>query len=88
MSGQQHCNVEPRYTAGSPAQVPYDVALRVAAQERSAHAEALEAGGEEAARARRLGLGGIVELRTELRDGWAVRDLVTGDARGRVRRLP
>ena len=62
-----HYNVAPRYTAGSPAIVDARTAERVAAQEKNAIVSILESyEGERAAeRARRLGLRGIVECRTE-----------------------
>ncbi len=78
-----HYNVAPRYTAGSPAIVDARTAERVAAQEKNAIVSILESyEGERAAeRARRLGLRGIVECRTERGSGkklgWDIVDLCT-----------
>lgn len=76
-------NVAPRYTPGSPAQVPLETALRVAAQERQSYAYARDArygvGGVE--KAQREGLLGIVEAVCETRKGWDTLDLVTGERR-------
>lgn len=74
-----HFNVEPRYTPGSPAQVPEYTALRVAAQEKDAIEGALEGiWGEEAkARAEERGLDLIVFEMVERPKGWDVHDLIT-----------
>ena len=74
-----HYNVAPRYTAGSPAQVPKEVAERVCSQEREHHAIALTgAYGERMEwQARTLGLRSIVECRLERPQGWLVLDMLT-----------
>lgn len=76
-----HYNVAPRYTPGSPALVPRDVAERVAHEEKRFVEHALSGawGERNKAMAERLGLRGIVELRTERRDHWEILDLCTGE---------
>ena len=80
-----HFNVAPRYTPGSPALVPEDIALRVAMQERNSITHALDGswGPKEKADAERFGLRGIVEFRRERgsgkKSGWEVIDLCTGE---------
>jgi hypothetical protein len=76
-----HFNVAPRYTPGSPAMVPEDLARRVAEEEKKFIQHALEGawGEEQKQRAERLGLRGIVEMRIERRDHWEVEDLCTGE---------
>lgn len=74
-------NVAPRYTAGSPAMVDQDTALRVVDQERQAY-EYTMAGARSPDAARQAaadGLGGIVEEVTERADCWLVTDLITGE---------
>jgi len=72
--------VRPRYTPGSPSMVSRETAERVAREEKSAMADALEGlqGAEQKRRAEALGLHGVAELRTEANNGWRVRDLITG----------
>lgn len=76
----RHYNVAPRYTPGSPAMVSQEVAERVAKEEAAFIKTALSGrwGERHQARAARLGLSGIVELRVERRDHWEVTDLCTG----------
>lgn len=76
-----HYNVAPRYTPGSPALVPRDVAEKVAQEEKHFVEHALSGawGERNKAMAERLGLRGIVELRKERRDHWEVLDLCTGE---------
>lgn len=76
-----HYNVAPRYTPGSPALVSREIAERVAKEETHFIQHAMEGawGAEHQARAGRLGLAGIVELRVERRDHWEVTDLCTGE---------
>jgi hypothetical protein len=72
-------NVVPRYTPGSPAIVPEDIANDVAIEESAAYERALSGvdGAEDQARAERLGLRGISEQRTEYPECWVVKDLIT-----------
>jgi hypothetical protein len=60
-------SVVPRYTAGSPAAVDEQTALRVAREERAAYERLMTGlyGEEEKRRAERLGLGGIVYTYSE-----------------------
>jgi hypothetical protein len=80
-----HFNVAPRYTPGSPALVDEGIALRVALQERSSVVHILDGleGEKNQARAKRLGLGGIVEYRVSRgsgkKEGWEVTDVITGE---------
>jgi hypothetical protein len=76
-------NVAPRYSAGSPAAVDHDTALRVAADELAAYTRAIEgAYGEEACtRATALGLSGIVEQREIHAHHYIATDLMTGVTR-------
>jgi hypothetical protein len=76
-----HFNVNPRYTAGSPAKVNYETAKRVACSELLAHARGIlgVSGEEEQTKARRGGLRGIVECYRENGRGWSVLDMLTGD---------
>lgn len=75
-------NVEPRYSAGSPAAI-YDekLALRIAADERNGYQHALEGlcGDAEKAKAEKLGLGLIVFIMKEKSNAWEVHDLITND---------
>jgi len=73
-------HVAPRYTAGSPAMVPEDIARRVAVEETRFMRYVLDGmyGDAAAEQAFRVGLSGIVEQRTERRNGWEVVDLCTG----------
>ena len=72
-------NVVPRYTPGSPAIVPEDIANYVAVEESAAYERALSGvhGAEDKARAERLGLRGISEQRAEYADCWVIEDLIT-----------
>ena len=72
-------NVVPRYTPGSPAIVPEDIAHYVAVEEFAAYERALSGGygAEDKARAERLGLRGISERRTEYAECWVIEDLIT-----------
>lgn len=80
-----YCTVAPRYTCGSPAMVPGEIAERVAAQEKDAYAYILEGaeGEERRQRAEHLGLRGIAEYKVERgsgrKHGWDVLDLCTGE---------
>ena len=76
-----HFNVRPRYTPGSPAAVDEEIARKVAEEEKHFIEHALSGvwGPAEKARAEKLGLRGIVEMRTERRDHWEVLDLCTGE---------
>ncbi len=72
----------PRYTPGSPATVTdSDLARLVAKEERAAYEHALA--GRRGPRGRELaeieGLSGIVEEVWPYRQGWQVRDLLTGE---------
>jgi hypothetical protein len=82
MARRVYYNVNPRYSAGSPAQVDGLTARRVVHDEIEGHRRDLEGvHGEEAReRAQTRGLAGIVEERTEMADCWIVADLIT-DAR-------
>lgn len=72
-------NVVPRYTPGSPAMVPEDIAKYVAVEESAAYERALSGvdGAENKARAERLGVRGISEQRTEYAECWVIEDLIT-----------
>ena len=72
-------NVVPRYTPGSPAMVPEDIAKYVAVEESAAYERALSGvdGAENKARAERLGVRGISEQRTEHAECWVIEDLIT-----------
>lgn len=76
-------NVRPRYSAGSPAQVPEHIALQVVRDEQTSYRHALEGayGEEQQARAKELGLSGIVYVMYEQGSGrnfrWHVLDLIT-----------
>jgi hypothetical protein len=74
-----YISVAPRYTAGSPAQVPESLALRVARQELDGHTRALSGiyGEKEQQDAVNLGLRGIVYLVTEKGRHIIVQDLIT-----------
>jgi hypothetical protein len=84
-------NVRPRYTCGSPAQVPLDVALRVIEDEKQAYEQVLEGVEGEARRnvARVAGLApfnvpemgrrGIVEEVEEHSNHWLVKCMLTGE---------
>lgn len=71
--------VFPRYTAGTPAQVDQEQALRIAGEELKAYEEnlSLPFNDPEHSRAKRLGLHGIVESLVEEEDGWHVVDQIT-----------
>jgi len=76
--------VQPRYVGGEPRMVTLADGKMLAALEHAAYRSIMSgrAGKEARARAKRLGLTGIVERRTEqtrrTRTGWRVRDLITG----------
>ena len=74
-------NVAPRYTAGSPALVPRETAMRLADNEAGAYVHALTGryGKEEQEKAEKLGLMGICEVTHETRKGLDVLDLCTGE---------
>lgn len=76
-----HYNVNPRYTAGSPAMVSSDIALRVAKQEGTSIRAAVDGlyGETQQDRACRLGLRGISEMARAQRKGWKILDLCTGE---------
>jgi|SRR4051812_27207407 hypothetical protein len=77
-----HFNVAPRFTPGSPAQVPFTIAARVAIEEREARERSLTGvyGVADQLRAAAPGaLRGIVEERIERPGCWIVRDLITDD---------
>jgi hypothetical protein len=65
---RSYYHVYPRYTSGSPAQVPYDTAQRVVTEERRAFLHALSGvmGRENQIVAQELGLHGIVIATQEL----------------------
>lgn len=75
-------SVRPRYAGGSPAQVPPNIALQVAQDEKRAHARTLEGfhGEAERLRAVALGLGHVVEFLVERPQGWDVVDVLTREA--------
>lgn len=77
-----HFSVAPRYTCGSPAQVPEHIARRVAEEEKQAYERSLTGiyGDADKELAEKKGLAGIAEERTETAKGWQVRDLCTGEA--------
>ena len=76
------CQVAPRYTAGSPAQVDLATAECVKRAELRAYDDALAEGGDVRDAALALGLAGIVEVLTEWPDGSrTVRDEITGTSR-------
>lgn len=76
-----HYNVEPRYTPGSPAQVDERTAFRVADEERQGYEVTLAGAHGTIAKqeAELVGLGGIVEYRTERPGVWVVLDVITGE---------
>lgn len=78
-----HYNVRPRYSAGSPAMVDEDTAMRVKRNELDGYEIALSGAvsAAEKARAERLGLSGIVEQVFETSKNWHVHDLITGEVR-------
>ncbi len=69
-------NVNPRFTCGSPAQVSFDIARRVADQERQAydHLVRMDPGHVDVQPHR---LEGIVEERVENADHWFITDMLT-----------
>lgn len=71
-------HVHPRYTCGSPAQVPKETALKVAVEEQAAylHARRGAYGEQDQERAQLLGLDGIVVAMTERRGGFDCWDLI------------
>lgn len=73
-------NVAPRYTCGSPALANASTAAKVAHEEKQFIEHYLDGtyGPEKQAYAQQAGLGGIVERRHEIRDGWRVHDVITG----------
>jgi hypothetical protein len=75
-------SVTPRYSPGSPSDVPRGVAERVLIDEHECYERALSGryGDEAEARARKLGLSGIVEMVTERRGKLEVKDLLTLEA--------
>lgn len=77
----KYYDVRPRYTPGSPAMVGSRIALQVAQEEEQFIQHALEGvwGDEQKLRAEVLGLSGIVMNRKEVRGGWEVIDVITGD---------
>jgi hypothetical protein len=79
---EPHFNVAPRYSAGSPALVDESIALRVALQEQDCYDCAKDGryGADMQKQAASMGLSGIVELRAETKDGWAVLDLLTQES--------
>lgn len=79
--GFVYYHVAPRYTPGSPAQVPREIAERVAAEEKRAIEYHLSGayGVEAQGFAIVTGLAGIVEQRQEIRNAWRVRDLCTDE---------
>lgn len=80
-----HANVRPRYSPGSPALVHGRIAVGVARDEIRGIEVALEGfwGEAQKARAERLGLRGIAELKREQgsgkKHGWDILDLCTGE---------
>jgi len=72
-------DVAPRYTGGSPAQVPQAIAERVAGEELDGFRMTLAGvyGEAAVARAQQLGVEGIAEERRERGDGWEIRDLIS-----------
>jgi len=84
---QMYYNVEPRYSPGSPAQVSRRQAFQVADAEQDAYRRTLTGvyGPELKARAEKLGLDGIVEMRCVYSRHWVGEDMITGvrtDSRG------
>lgn len=77
---RRYYNVAPRYTPGSPAQVPFETAIKVVDEERKAYEPTIEGayGAERRAEAQEAGLAGIVEERDEKADCWLVTDMITG----------
>lgn len=76
--------VRPRFTAGSPAQVGFDVAERVAAQEREHHGfvvEGYEGEDRKALAEDEHALYGIAYELQEKRKHWLYVDLITGEQR-------
>lgn len=74
-------SVAPRFTPGSPAQVPLETATRVVGEEQHGYDAAMHGvyGRPFAVDAATRGLKGIVEERVEMSDCWIVRDMITGD---------
>ena len=81
MTSKGHYSVAPRYTCGSPAQVPLQTAQRVAREEERGYRQALTGltGAEDLQKAQKLGLRGIVEHRVEVKHGWRVEDMCTDE---------
>src|SRR5438105_15866442 len=77
MTTRTSYHVAARYTAGSPAQVDYETAIRVAKQEAEAYKDALESMDTEFAKAVARGVEGIVYATTEVRSTIMVEDLIT-----------
>ncbi len=87
MSKRGHYSVRPRYTCGSPAQVSEEIARKVAHDESLVH-EFIVKGGqgkEEQEKALKQGLSGISEHLIEIKHGWLVNDLITGERYERLR---
>jgi hypothetical protein len=79
MRNKTHYQVRPRYTPGSPAQVPQHVALRVAEQEPRFYERALSGvwGDKSKQTAETEGLDFIAYTMQEKRGGWEILDLIT-----------
>jgi hypothetical protein len=76
-----HWYLAPRYCAGSPSAVWNEaLARRIVRDEKESYEHTLEGvyGPQQQERAQQLGLSGIVEERTEYKNGWKVLDLITG----------
>jgi hypothetical protein len=77
------CFVRPRYSCGSPSEVPDPIALQVAQEEKDDYQSAMEGiyGPEQKRRAEILGLRGIAYVMAEKGSGrnfrWLVYDLIT-----------
>jgi hypothetical protein len=79
MRAPVYYNVAPRFTCGSPAQVPFDTAARVADQECAAFERLKDEDPGHVDVVRKDAAAGIVEERTERTDHWDITDMVTGE---------
>lgn len=79
--GAHFFDVQPRYSAGSPAAVSERIALAVAHDEKEGYEAALTGvyGVSEQTKAKEHGLAGIVQEMKETAKGWKVRDIITGE---------
>ena len=81
MKNPVHFYVRPRYTPGSPGMVSQELAERIAREEKDSYETNLTGiyGQAGIDRANKLGLFGISESKKEMKKGWEVHDLITGE---------